>query len=87
MCCAPSPIGPLPVREGNIGTQVKNLRYIAYGTILVAGSLQGLWPLSLTAATRNAVSPRSGRMKIAHRFIGGIRRGSEEESVKRTAER
>lgn len=38
-----------------------------YGTILVAGSLQGLWPLGLTAATRNqrrAPEVRPGTVKV-----------------------
>lgn len=33
-----------------------------------------------------ARSPRSGRMTIAHRFIGGIAQRNESQSVKRTAE-
>jgi hypothetical protein len=57
---------PLPQeRDLAKARQADSLRY--YGTILVAGSLQGPWPLAFTAATRNqmrAPEVRPGTVKV-----------------------
>ena len=57
---------PSPKWErGEAKEQADSLRY--YGTIFVAGSLQGLWPLAFTAATRNqmrAPEVRPGTVRV-----------------------
>ena len=47
------------VRDPHAG--MRELRRCGYGTILVAGSLQGLWPAALTAATRNQMREPDGK--------------------------
>src|SRR5258708_20688153 len=56
---------PWPLSQWERGRmRTRRARSNSYGTIFVAGSLQGLWPLALTAATRNQTRVTDGKTRI-----------------------